>query len=215
VLAPVLFALSVALGAPRTRDTVRFPALGPVGVTTVSPMYNPDEHASLNFARSGHPPIRFPFEMGSDLTTEQLRLQPFPARFLVANVPGIRSPLVVATAGSHGGSDASFETLIVAEVSGSLREVSTRVFTTVQDCVCFRGKSTAPEVLVFTVSSDNEAHYQPHFFTLRTLRWNGNMFAESSVRSTKRKQPSWKDAASELGVSCSKDLTLMLVPGER
>ena len=214
-MASLLFALSLVLGPPQTKQTVRFPTLGAFAVQAVSPMYDPDHHASLDFARSGHPPVRFAFEMGSFATTEELRVQPFPARFLVAMVSGIRSPLVVATAGSHGASDASFETLIVAEVNGSLKEVSPRIDTTIQDCVCFRQGSPIPELLVFTFSWENEAHYQPHFFTLHTLRWNGKMFDESSVRATRRKKRSWQDVARDLGVSCRKDITLVLVPGER
>jgi hypothetical protein len=178
-------------------------------------MYDPDQHASLVFARSDHRTFNFAFEMGDWETIEQLRIQPFPARFLVAKADGLSSPFIVATAGSHGASDASFETLVVAEVDGVLKEVSQRLFTTVQDCICFNETSRTPEIFVFTFSWTDEAAYQPHFFTLRTLRWNGSMFTEWSIRATKRKQPSWRDAAHELGVSCRKDLTLLLVPGER
>ena len=207
--------LALAIGRATTGAAVCFPAAGRVAVHTQSPKLNRTTRAYVSVRRGKQELTRFDFEMARHLSAEQVRLSPFPARLTVVNASGIESPLVVATAGTHGGSDASFETMVIAEAGGSIREVSERIWTTTQDAVCMNRAMRRPEIVVLTNVWGHEAHYAPHVFTLRRYRWDGTTFRQTTTQTTRRKVASWRRAAKELRVSCRTDLTELLVPDER
>jgi len=107
-LLPLLLTLlSLSIGQARTNAHARFPAVGQVTVRVRSPKYDHTPLAFLEFQRPDGKVARFQFEMGNDVAPEDIMDAPFPARFAVVRVRGLNTPLVVATVGSHGGSDAS------------------------------------------------------------------------------------------------------------
>jgi len=211
----LLTLLSVSIGPARIRANVIFPTIGPVTVLAHSPKLDREPRAFLAFQQRPSDILRFQFEMGQDASPQDVTAAPFPVRFAVVKISGFPSPLVVATAGSHGGSDAAFETMIIGETGGSLKELSKRFNTSIQDCICIGSSPQSPEILLFTFSWTDESHYAPHYFTLTTFIWNGSKFVELDARATKRKVRSWRAAAREFGVSCKMDLTELLIPDER
>ncbi len=143
----------------------------------------------------------------------------FPARVKVMSLKGINTPLVVGVVGVPGGSDSSFETMIIGESGGVLRDLLTkRTTTNIEDAVCIGllGKNSEPLVLIakFIWASD-EAHPVPHRYNVVKYSWNGLVFSEISKETTKLKYRAGLEALAELGYRCTEDITETLASDVR
>ena len=160
--------------------------------------------------------LRVEYELGANLTEEQRRESPVPdtLRFRVVHTPEV-GPLVVAAAGSPGGSDASFETALVGEIRGSLRDLlPTHPSTSIQDAVCLGrfGRGRQLGVVVANFVWGQEAHYAPHRYDVSLYLWSGHGFDLVSKRRTKRRHSSFRGALTEVGIRCRYDFRRALLP---
>jgi hypothetical protein len=137
-----------------------------------------------------------------------------PMRFQVVDTPEI-GPLVIGVAGSPGGSDASFETVVIGEVEGSLQELlPVHLNTSIQDAVCVGrfGSGKRLGIAVATFIWGHEIHYAPHRYDVSLYLWNGRAFEPSLHHRSSRRHISFRGALAELGLRCRYDFVRALLP---
>jgi hypothetical protein len=197
---PVLLSASPHEAGP---VTVVFPRSGPSAVRA--------DLSSLQIATSaGAQLILVKYQIGSD-PNPPLRE---PVRFRIVDTPEI-GPLVIATAGTAGGSDSSFETSLVGEVDGSLRELlPTHLHTMIEDAVCLGhfGRANRLGVVVANFQWLSGPHLAPHEYDVSLFLWSGRDFRLVSRRRTARRYESVREALAELGFQCRYDFVLALLP---
>jgi hypothetical protein len=132
----------------------------------------------------------------------------------VVETPEIGS-LVIGAAGSPGGSDAFFETALIGEIDGRLKEILPRhLKTTTQDAVCL-GRFERGERLGVAVANfvwGDETHYAAHRYDVSLYLWNGHTLESFVHKRTARRHPSFQSALAELGIPCRDELVRALLP---
>jgi hypothetical protein len=122
-------------------------------------------------------------------------------------IAGVTAFSIVAIA--VGGSDQHLETSIVAVTDGAIHEaLPDHLRTSSQDLVCIGNldNGRTPALLVATFLWGDEAHYDPHRYTVSQYEWHGQQFSKSSTRMTRQKHPNSRSAIQELGYRCERDL---------
>lgn len=139
-----------------------------------------------------------------------------PLRFTVVSLPGLEGPWIVATAGSAGGSDSSFETTVVGLSGGHLRDLLPKhVQTQIQGAVCVGrfGPEPRPSLLVLReVWGEGEVHYGAHRYTVGRYDWTGSALEPARVVTTRLQYNDWKECARALGYCCRRNFPELLVP---
>ena len=220
----LIFILAVALTPTRCWSEnefadVTFPISGKLHVEAHSSLHEPGSSPFLLFKKGNVSIKQFNFGLGKDYSNEVLKEFRFPARVKVVSLTGINTPLVVGVVGVPGGSDSSFETMIIGETGGALHDLLSKHPTTnIEDAVCLGlfGKDPKPLLLVakFIWAAD-EAHPVPHRYNVMKYSWNGHAFSEISKETTKLKHSAGLDALEELGYQCKEDVTETLAPDVR
>jgi hypothetical protein len=224
-ISAVLFLFFISALAPRLCwsenefANVKFPVLGEFRVEAQSSLHEPGSYPYLVFKKGNISVKQFDFVLGKEYSKEVLKEFSFPARVKVVTLKGIKTPLVLGVVGVPGGSDSSFETMIIGEVGGALRDLLPKhPATHIEDAVCLGvfGKKSEPLLLVakFIWAAD-EAHPVPHRYSIMKYSWNGHVFSEISKETTKLKHRTGLDALKELGYSCKEDVTETLAPDVR
>lgn len=193
---------------------VFFPAHGFTTVTADTSFAAPPALSIVNAA--GALLLRVQYDLGANLTEEQRRDSPVPDTmgFRVVNSADV-GPVVVAAAGAPGGSDASFETVFVGEIGGSLRDLlPDHPKTSIQDAVCLGrfGRGRRLGVVVAKFIWGQEIHYAPHRYDVWLYLWSGHAFELSSHRRTTRRHQSFRGALAEVGFRCRYDFRRALLP---
>jgi hypothetical protein len=98
--------------------------VGKIRVEAHSSLLEPGSYPSLVFKKGNVSVKQFNFNLGKDYSSEVLKEFRFPARVKVMSIKGINTPLVVGVVGVPGGSDSSFETMIIGETGGVLRRTN-------------------------------------------------------------------------------------------
>lgn len=198
---------------------VDFPVVGKVHVEAYSSLREPGSYPYLLLKQSNGIESRFKFLMGKEYSSEVLKEYRFPVRIKIVSVKGITTPLIVGVAGMQGGSDSTFETMIVGAVNDKLIDLlPDHPVTNIEDAVCvgLLGKNSLPQVLVakFIWGSD-EAHPEPHYYYVTNYSWSGSLFDMKSKRKTRSKHSTGLQALAEFGYDCREDITETLAPDVR
>ena len=194
---------------------VSFPVHGPTTVTADTSIGAPPALSVVN--AGGASLLRVEYTLGANVTAEQQRSSPVPdtMRFQVVDTAEV-GPLVVAVAGELGGSDSSFETALVGEVAGSLRDLlPDHLRTSNQDAVCLGhfGRGLRLGVVEATfVWGERESHYEPHIYDVSLYLWSGHGFELFTRRRTTHRHKSSRSALVELGFHCRYDFVRALLP---
>ncbi len=133
------------------------------------------------------------------------------------HMAGVPRTLIAVVAIVVGGSDQHFETTIVDANPGEIREVvAPHIPSTSQDGLCAGhfGKSGTPGLLVTTFVWGDEAHYDPHRYSVTRYEWTGRFFEKQRARTTTIKHKGWKSALQELGYHCDRDLVTDALGGK-
>jgi len=222
--AKCFFAIAMLVVAPTARarsllGDVTFPGIGTVSVRAEGPQISAGSRGAITMIHAHQEIARFPFKLGATFTEEQLRQAPFPVRFLAVEIAGIEGPLVVAVAGLHGGSDGSYETMVLGAGDGEIRElVIPRPETNNLDAVClaYVGESKKPTLLVAHFLWEREIHYAPHRYRVQVFPWSGETFDTSDQGTeTSAKHVTAASAFKEFGYRCHGDFVFKLIPDER
>jgi hypothetical protein len=121
---------------------------------------------------------------------------------------GLPSPGLLAVAVTTGGSDASFETALIAEVDGRLVDLWPRHWlTNILDDICVGelGPGKPVGVAGFAYiwgNGKDEWHYAPHRYRMTLYEWRDSTLSFSGAEVSPRRAPSWSDAAQALGFRC-------------
>jgi hypothetical protein len=211
VSAAVVF-LAVPASAQAQLCHVDFPGIGTVTVKAHVTKTEPFPCPFLTVtAADGSPLLRVDFFGG-----EADGSRAVPLRFVIVSLPGLDAPWIVATAGSAGGSDSSFETTVVGLSGAQLRELlPLHVRTAVQGSVSVGrfGAEPKPGVVLFKeIWGKGEVHYCAHRYAVTRYDWTGSALQPGPTATTRDPCADWRAAAREFGYACERNFPELLVP---
>jgi hypothetical protein len=148
--------------------------------------------------------LRVPFFSGAEQFHSYVRLR-------VLRPAGLPSPVVMAIAFSPGGSDAQFETALLAEQGDRLVDFwPAHWATTIQDeiCVGALGPEKPVGVAVFTHiwGGAEEWHYSVHRYIATVRPWQDGALGAMSEQESRRRADDWSAAARAMGFRCRGEL---------
>jgi hypothetical protein len=138
--------------------------------------------------------------------------------FTTVRIPEVPDSIIIAVAGSPGGSDSRFETTIIGIEEGKIRElIQSHLLSNIQGAVCLEKvkNSDSTQIILWNEIWGMETHYAPHRYRATIFRWNGHVFAEVRYFETKKKYSVWQDAATKYHYHSKYDFVEHLIPDYR
>jgi hypothetical protein len=139
-------------------------------------------------------------------------------KFTLVKLPELPDSVIVAVAGSPGGSDSRFESTIIGVVNGRIQDLFPKhLFSNIQGAFCIErsSNSDSTQIVLWKEIWGKEIHYAPHRYCATVFRWNGSCFHQAKYFETKTKYPAWFDAAKKYGFKSSFDYVGFLIPEYR